>query len=69
MILKALYDYYHRCGDLPKLGRELKQIGFLIVINSKGDFLRIEDCRTGNNSSKLFLVKKSVKRSINAIPN
>lgn len=69
MILKALYDYYHRCGDLPRLGRELKQIGFLIVINSKGDFLRIEDCRTGNNSSKAFLVKKSVKRSSNAIPN
>ena len=32
MILKALYDYYHRSGDLPAFGMELKEIGFIIVI-------------------------------------
>lgn len=28
MILKALYDYYNRCGNLPAPGMELKEIGF-----------------------------------------
>lgn len=69
MILRALYDYYHRCGNLPQYGMELKQIGFLIVINQEGKFLRLEDCRTSKNSAKEFLVKKSVIRSSNPIAN
>lgn len=43
MILKALYDYYYRSGDLPVLGMELKEIGFIIVIDKSGNFLRFED--------------------------
>ena len=32
MILQALYEYYNRSKDhLPAFGRELKEIGFLIV--------------------------------------
>lgn len=32
MILKALYDYYERCGNLPAPGLEEKEIGFLLVL-------------------------------------
>ena len=44
MILKALCDYYDRCRDsLPSFGLELKEIAFIIVINSSGQFVRFED--------------------------
>lgn len=33
MILKALYDYYNRCGNLPAPGTEFKEIGYLIVLS------------------------------------
>ena len=46
MILKALYDYYNRSKEhLPAFGRELKEIGFLMVIDKDGNFLRFEDRR------------------------
>lgn len=45
MILKALYDYYHRCDDLAPMGMEYKEIAFLIVIDKEGNFVRLEDCR------------------------
>ena len=32
MILKALYDYYNRCGNLPEPGTEEKEIGFLFSL-------------------------------------
>ena len=38
MILKALYDYYNRCGDLPMPGMEEKEIGFIIVLSKEGRF-------------------------------
>ena len=69
MILKALYDYYHRCGNLPKQGLELKQIGFVIVLDSNGKFVRFEDRRIGKNRSQEFLVKKSVVRTSVPIAN
>lgn len=35
MILKALYDYYHRSGDdVAPFGLEYKEIGFIIVSRS-----------------------------------
>lgn len=46
MILRALYDYYDRCGDLPRFGTELKPIAFIIVIDRRGNFVRIEDKRS-----------------------
>lgn len=69
MILRALYDYYHRCGDLPAFGMELKEIGFLIVISKEGKFLRFEDRRIDKKSAQQFLVKKSVGRSSGVAPN
>ena len=69
MILKALYDYYHRSGDLPALGMELKEIGFIIVIDKYGNFLRFEDRRIDKKSAQKFLVKKSVGRSSAPVAN
>lgn len=69
MILKALYDYYHRCGDLPRKGMELKEIGFLIVINKNGQFIRFEDRRSDKKQAQKFLVKKHVERTSAIMPN
>ena len=69
MILKALYDYYHRCGNLPAPGMEEKEIGFLIVISKDGKFLRFEDCRLDNKHARVYLVKKHVGRSSAAVAN
>ena len=70
MILQALYDYYHRSkGKLPAYGRELKEIGFLIVIDKEGHFLRFEDRRIDKKQAQKFLVKKSVGRSSAPVAN
>ena len=69
MILKALYDYYHRCGDLPASGMEEKEIGFLVVISDGGKFIRFEDCRIDNKHARVYLVKKHVGRSSAAVAN
>ena len=69
MILKALCDYYNRCDNLPAKGMEVKEIGFLIVLSPEGQFLRFEDCRTGKDSSRVYLVKKHVGRSSAAVAN
>ena len=65
MILKALYDYYHRSGDdVAPFGLEYKEIGFIIVIDRCGNFLRFEDRRIDKKSAQQFLVKKSVSRPL-----
>lgn len=69
MILKALYDYYHRCDDMPAPGMELKEIGFIIVISNEGKFIRFEDRRIDKKSAQQFLVKKSVGRSSAPVAN
>ena len=69
MLLKALYDYYHRSGNLPTMGMELKEIGFIIVIDKCGNFLRFEDRRIDKKSAQQFLVKKSVGRSSAPVAN
>lgn len=69
MILKALYDYYNRCDNLPAKGMEEKEIGFLIVLSPEGQFLRFEDCRTGKDHARVYLVKKHVGRSSAAVAN
>ena len=64
MILQALYEYYNRSKDsLPAFGRELKEIGFLIVIDKNGNFIRFEDRRIDKKQAQKFLVKKSVGRT------
>lgn len=70
MILKALYDYYHRCrATLPAFGRELKEIGFLIVIDRDGNFLRFEDRRINNKQAQTFIVKKQLGRTSAPLAN
>lgn len=70
MILKALYDYYHRRGNLPAARMEEKEIGFLIVISKAGKFIRFEDCRIDNNkSARTYLVTKHVGRSSAPLAN
>lgn len=70
MILKALYDYYQRSGeDVAPLGLEYKQIGFIIVLDKDGHFLRFEDRRLDKKSAQQFLVMKSVGRSSAPVAN
>lgn len=70
MILKALYDYYHRCNNLPAFGMEMKEIGFIIVIDRQGNFVRFEDSLSNDKkSAKQFLVRKSVGRSSAPVAN
>ena len=63
MILKALYDYYQRSNNLPKKGMELKEIAFLLVLDSAGNFKRFEDRRIDSKHAHEFLVTKSVGRT------
>ncbi len=63
MILKALYDYYHRCDDMPPFGLTEKEISFIIVIDDKGKFLRVEDRRIDDNSAQTFLVVPGFRTS------
>lgn len=60
MILKALYDYYNRCGDLAPTGMEYKEISFLVVIDENGNFKRLERRGDVKNGQK-FLVMKGVR--------
>ncbi len=69
MILKALYDYYNRCGDLPEFGMEEKEIGFLVVISKDGEFIRFEDCRIDKERARRYLVKKQIGRSSGVVAN
>lgn len=69
MILRALYDYYQRCDNLPRLGMEYKQIGFILVLDARGQFLRFEDTRIDKDRAKEFLVHKHVNRSRNTAAN
>lgn len=63
MILKALYEYYYRSGNLPRKGLEIKEIGFLLVLDTDGNFVRFEDRRIDNKQAQAFLVRKSVGRT------
>ena len=63
MILKALYDYYNRCDNLPAKGLEEKEIGYLIIIKDDGSFLRLESRMKDKKQASRFLVLQTVKRS------
>lgn len=71
MILRALYEYYQRKAVDPNSaiapeGWEWKEIPYLIVINSKGRFVAINETREGEGRvkrAKKFLVPQSVKRT------
>lgn len=69
MILQALNEFYQRKyaeGELPPLGFEFKEIPFLIVIDSYGEFLSLEDTREIKNGrlvGKTFEVPTAKQRS------
>ncbi len=63
MILKALCDYYNRCEGLTRKGLENKEIGYLIVIDSDGTFVRLESRMQDKKIAASFVVLQSVKRS------
>lgn len=71
MILRALYDYYQLHKDsMPAQGKELKEIGFIIIIDRDGNFIRFEDRRTTDKkNADQFLVKKAVGRSYAPVAN
>lgn len=69
MILKALYDYYNRCDDLAPEGMEYKELAFLLVIDKKGNFVRIDDRRIDAKNSSKFLVIKGIGRSSAPVAN
>lgn len=63
MILKALYDYYHRSGDLAPEGFEYKEIPFVIVLDESGKVINVEDRRIDKRRSQTFLVLKESRTS------
>ena len=73
MILQSLHEYYGRKRDsLPGDGIERKELPFLFVLNSDGEFLHIEDTRQGDGKRKRgypFLVPQGVKKSVNVASN
>jgi len=69
MILKALYEYYHRLGTLPPPGAEAKEIEFVIVIDKNGQFKRFESKRIDNKKCASFIVPKGVARTSAPKPN
>lgn len=70
MILRALYDYYQRKAADPESniapqGFEWKEIQFIIVIDYQGNFINLEDTRSGDGRqrrAKSFLVLKTKGR-------
>lgn len=71
MILQALYDYYQRKAadsesNIAPRGFERKQIPFIIVIDNQGNFINLEDTRSGEGKqkrAKSFLVLKTKSRT------
>ena len=55
MILKALYDYYHRDRQSVPFGKQVASISFIIVINKRGEFIRVEDSRTDKKGTNYLV--------------
>lgn len=68
MILKALYDYYHRSGDLPPMGFDDKELYFIFIIDQDGSLINIEDTREGKTPKK-FRVPRDNARTSGIKPN
>ena len=71
MILQALKEYYERktvepaSGIAPE-GWELKEIPFILVLDSNGNLVQIEDTQEGEGKkkrAKTFLVPQGVKKT------
>lgn len=67
MILQALYDYYQRKAadpdsNIAPRGLEWRDIPFIIVIDKEGNFINLEDTRSGEGRqirAKRFLITKN----------
>lgn len=71
MILKALFDYYDRqnaCQEdcLAPIGFEDREIGFVIVIDSDGNYLDMEDFNFQEGGAQEFRVVQYIERTSNA---
>lgn len=63
MILKALYDYYHRKPEIhTPIGYELEEIDYVIVIDENGNLVDLQNVRE-NNRGRLFLIPKAIVRT------
>jgi CRISPR-associated protein Csd1 len=77
MILQELARYYERKANDPETalapeGFEPKEIPFVIVIDANGQFVQIEDTRSGEGKKKrghIFLVPQSVKKTSGVAAN
>lgn len=77
MILQALNDYYHRKAAedesaLAPPGFERKEIPFVIVLDSEGNFVDLEDTRSGEGKKKrgrVYAVPQAVKRTVGVAAN
>lgn len=69
MILQALHDYYRRLLDEHRVvaqGFQEKEIPFVIVLDAEGNFIDLEDTRSGegrNRRARRFVVPREVKRT------
>lgn len=71
MILQALKEYYDRKAadsdsTIAPEGWEWKEISFIVVLDSKGNLVQIEDTREGDGAKKRgrnFLVPQGIKRA------
>lgn len=77
MILQALSEYYHRKSMDPQTalapyGFEEKPIPFLIVINSKGEFIQFEDTREIQRKkpvARSYIVAQAIKKTSGVAAN
>lgn len=63
MILNALFDYYNRSDKVAPVGKDYKEIVFLVVIRRDGTFVRIEDTCSEDGNGNKYLVAKSWGRT------
>lgn len=77
MILQALNEYYQRKTreggtELAPVGFEKKEIPFIIVLDREGQFVDLEDTRTGEGKKKtgrVFIVPQGEKKTSGILAN
>lgn len=72
MILQALKEYYDRKPELPRLGFEMKEIPYLIVLDTNGRVVDLQSTREMEGKklrAKRFLVPQTIKRSVGVAAN
>lgn len=64
MILKALYDYYNRCGDkIAPLNMAYVPFYYAIVIDNGGNFIRLETLGNGDDGLPLLTFRPEERTS------